>query len=72
MGQIHGQTKPHMEMRNQFSMLLSTFVVISNHQGHGLKGGPAKMDGTEFANLDSIARQLAQKMRKKPSIDPLA
>lgn len=45
---------------------------VSTLHGHGLKGGPAKMDGTEFANLDSIARQLAQKMRKKPSIDPLA
>merc|ERR1712136_460197 len=40
---------------------------VSTLHGHGLKGGPAKMDGTEFANLDSIARQLAQKMRKKPS-----
>jgi len=42
---------------------------ISTLHGHGLKGGPARIEHDEFDNLDSFARQLAQKMRKKPSID---
>jgi len=43
---------------------------ISVLHGQGTKGGPAKIDRDEFENLDSFARQLAIKMREKPSIDP--
>ena len=49
-------------------------IIFSVHfcfQGHGLKGGPAKIEQDEFENLDKFARHLATKMRKKPSIDPL-
>lgn len=58
-------------------MLLEDLARSQNREiaalhGGGLKGGTARMEGAEFENLDSFARQLAQKMRKKPSIDPLA
>ena len=59
-------------MAYNVKILLSFYIVSFNFQGQGLKGGTAKIDQAELENLDSFARQLATKMRKMPSIDPLA
>ena len=73
-GMLENAFKPAIELsdRSKFFKMTVYCVCVLNLQGQGTKGGPAKVEGAEFADLDKFARQLAIKMRRKPSLDPMA